>query len=78
MPIALTDSQMTELMAIGRHVPRHLRGQYLQTVAALLQNRELSDADVWRACHSAATQVADQAHRKHRRPAKEDSVPLRS
>jgi hypothetical protein len=29
MPIALSDSQMAELMAIGRHVPRHLRDQYL-------------------------------------------------
>jgi hypothetical protein len=39
------------------------RGQYLQTVATLLQGREASDADVWRACHAAATE--------------DDSAPLR-
>jgi hypothetical protein len=76
MPIALSDSQMAELMAIGRHVPRHLRDQYLQTVATLLQGREVSDADVWRACHAAATRVVDQG-RKHRRATEDDSAPLR-
>ena len=76
MPLALTDAQMTELMAVGRHVPRHLRDQYLQMVAALLQGREVGDADVWRACHAAATRVVDQS-RKHRRATEDDSAPLR-
>jgi hypothetical protein len=40
MPIALTDAQLPQLMTVGRHVPRHLRDQYLQTVAALLQGRD--------------------------------------
>jgi hypothetical protein len=45
-------------------------------VAALLQGREVSDADVWRACHAAATRVVDQS-RKHRRATEDDSAPLR-
>jgi hypothetical protein len=77
MPIALTDSQMTEMMAVGRHVPRHLRDEYLKMVAALLQGREVGDADVWRACHAAATRVVEQAHRKHLRATEDDSAPLR-
>ena len=75
-PIALTDVQLDELMAVGRHVPRHLRDQYLQTVASLLQGREVSDADVWRACHAAATRVVEQGS-KHRRATENDSAPLR-
>jgi hypothetical protein len=69
MPIALTDLQMSELMAVARHVPRWLRDQYLQTVAALLQDREIGDADVWRACHAAANRcgrAGPQASPRHR------------
>jgi hypothetical protein len=50
MPIALTDVQMDGLMVVARQLPRHLRDDYLRTIAALLQGREVSDATVHRAC----------------------------
>jgi hypothetical protein len=65
MPIALTDTQMSELMATGRHVRPALRAQYLQLVAALLQGRnDLSDADVWRAIHAAVSKMAEQDRKR--------------
>ena len=57
MPIALTDSQLAELMAVARQLPPALRAQYLETVAALLRGCEVTDAAVRGACHASVGQV---------------------
>jgi hypothetical protein len=53
MPLALTDSQMTDVLTVGRQIPRALRDLYLRSIAAALAGRDFGDGDVHRACVAA-------------------------
>jgi hypothetical protein len=52
-PIALSDSQIAQVMATGRQIPRGLRDSYLRRIAELLRDRDFGDGDVYRACIAA-------------------------
>ena len=47
--IAFTAEQMDEIVTAARHVPRHLRSDYLRMVADALAGRDFGDGDVHRA-----------------------------
>jgi hypothetical protein len=49
-PIALSDSQIAQIMTIGRQIPRSLRSDYLRAIAERLRGRDFDDGDVYRAC----------------------------
>jgi hypothetical protein len=52
-PLALNDTQMTDVLTIGRQIPWALHDAYLQHVAALLRGRDYGDGDVHRAALAA-------------------------
>jgi hypothetical protein len=49
-PIALSDSQLAQIMTTGRQIPRRLRPNYLRAIAERLRGRDFDDGDVYRAC----------------------------
>jgi hypothetical protein len=53
-PLALTDSQITTIMALASPLPRAQRGVFLEMVAAKLNERcngDVGDGDLHRLCH---------------------------
>jgi len=51
--LALTDSQLAQVMYTAKAIPRDRRDEYLQRVAEALQGRDFGDGDVFRACAAA-------------------------
>jgi hypothetical protein len=58
---------MLTVTEVARRLPRHLRGQYLQTVANLLSEVVVGDASVHRAAHRAMQMVEISAWQNQRR-----------
>lgn len=56
--LAFTAEQLDEIKAAARHVPHHLRGDYLEAVAAALAGRAFGDGDVHRAVIAAARGIS--------------------
>jgi hypothetical protein len=57
MPLALTQSQLDQVMQIAQPIPPDVREDYLLLVAQALAGRKFGDGDVYRACAAAAKQV---------------------
>jgi hypothetical protein len=57
MPLALTSSQLAQVMQIASPIPPDLREEYLLLVARSLSGRHFGDGDVYRACADAAKAV---------------------
>jgi len=66
-PLALSSAQMLTVTEVAGRLPRHLRGQFLQTVAGLLSNVVVGDASVHRAAHRAMQMVEISAWQNQRR-----------
>ena len=75
MPLALSDTQMSEVATMANRVPQHLRSAFLKRVAGLLARAharrcangiDFLDADVWRACQAAAREVRQPKRRPGR------------
>jgi hypothetical protein len=66
-PLALSSAQMLTVTEVAARLPRHLRGQFLQTVAGLLSNVVVGDASVHRAAHRAMQMVKISAWQNQRR-----------
>ena len=47
--IALTNEELDHVMRQARRVPRGLRDEYLQCVAAILKGRPFNQRDLWQA-----------------------------
>jgi hypothetical protein len=56
-PLALTDSQLAQVMLTAGPIPPRLHDEYLVLVAAALAGRKFDDGDVYRACASAVKTV---------------------
>jgi hypothetical protein len=70
--LAFTAEQIDEIKAAARHVPHHLRGDYLEAVAAALTGRDFGDGDVHRAIVRASVRIMgimrrDSEHSRSRR-----------
>ena len=85
--LAFTAEQIDEIKAAARHVPHHLRGDYLEAVAAALTGRDFGDGDVHRAIVRASVRIMgimrrDSEHsrsrRKHLGPNSESKARSRS
>ena len=57
MPIALSDSQLRELMQAAQLVPLDLRNAFLQQVAARLRGQDLGDGLVHRVSYEEARSI---------------------
>jgi len=57
MPIALSDSQLRELMQAAQLVPLDLRNAFLQQVAARLRGQDLGDGLVHRVSYKEARSI---------------------
>jgi hypothetical protein len=57
MPLALTQTQLDQVMGIAQHIPPDLRGAYLELVASHLAGVEVDNGSVYRACALAAKSV---------------------
>ena len=57
MPLALTQSQLAQVMHTATPIPPALRDAYLELVARALPDRDFDDGDVYRACAAAAKSV---------------------
>jgi hypothetical protein len=66
-PLALSSAQMLTVTEVAARLPRHLRGQFLQTVAGLFSNVVVGDASVHRAAHRAMQMVKISAWQNQRR-----------
>jgi len=58
MPIALSDTQLRELMQAAQLVPLDLRNVFLERVAARLRGQDLGDGLVHRWCGLAPSPLA--------------------
>jgi hypothetical protein len=70
MPLALAfnDQQLRDILAAGHQLPPALHHVYLQRVAAKLDGREFSDADVWRTAHAVVRELLAEPRDQRRRP----------
>jgi hypothetical protein len=50
MPLALTQTQLDQVMRIAQPIPPDLRDEYLLLVARSLCGRNFGDGEVYRAC----------------------------
>ena len=57
MPIALSDSQLCELMQAAQLVPLDLRNVFLERVAARLRGKDLGDGLVHRVAYEVARSI---------------------
>jgi hypothetical protein len=57
MPIALSDSQLRELMQAAQLVPLDLRNVFLERVAARLRGQDLGDGLVHRVAYEVARSI---------------------
>jgi len=62
-PIALTDSQLQEILQAARTVPLDLRQAFLEQLAVELRGKNLGDGLVHRVAHRVAREVAWDAER---------------
>ena len=62
-PIALTDSQLQEVLQAARMVPFDLRQAFLEQLAIELRGQVLGDGMVHRVAHRVAREVAWNAER---------------
>jgi hypothetical protein len=63
MPIALSDSQLRELMQAAQLVPLDLRNVFLERVAARLRGKDLGDGLVHRVAYEVAKSITWDAER---------------
>jgi len=63
MPIALSDSQLCELMQAAQLVPLDLRNVFLERVAARLRGKDLGDGLVHRVAYEVARSITWDAGR---------------
>jgi hypothetical protein len=56
-PLALSQSQLDQVMQTAGPIPPDLRDAYLLLVARTLSGRDFDDGDVYRACTAAAKSV---------------------
>ena len=63
MPIALSDSQLRELMQAAQLVPLDLRNVFLERVAARLRGTDLGDGLVHRVAYEVAKSITWDAER---------------
>jgi hypothetical protein len=66
-PLALSSAQMLTVTEVARRLPRHLRGQFLQTVANFLSDVVVGDASVHRCAHRAFQMTESAAWQVQRR-----------
>ena len=53
MPLALTQTQVDQVMRTAQPIPPDLRDQFLVLVAQALSGHDFGDGDVYRACAAA-------------------------
>jgi hypothetical protein len=56
-PIALTSAQMQQIQAATRPIPRLLRQTFIERIAALLADKDFSNADLLRAIAKAQREL---------------------
>ena len=63
MPIALSDSQLRELMQTAQLVPLDLRNVFIERVAARLRGQDLGDGLVHRIAYEVARSITRDSER---------------
>jgi hypothetical protein len=56
-PLPLTTAQMQQIQAAARPIPRLLRKTFIERIAALLANKDFSNADLLRAIAQAQREL---------------------
>jgi hypothetical protein len=51
-PLALTDSQLDQIIRCSQPLEPQMRAVFIERVAAELRNKVVGDGEVWRACVS--------------------------